>query len=128
MSNQLNNNMRAIGQDAEQQACHYLLAQGLELVEQNYHCRLGEIDLIMRDVDSLVFVEVRYRQNDACGSGAASVNYYKQKKIIKAASYYLTRQGLYDKIYSRFDVVSMSAVKGQAPHIEWIKDAFPGYR
>ncbi|MFW2372288.1 MAG: YraN family protein [Gammaproteobacteria bacterium] len=109
------------GQQAEQQACEYLLQQGLTLVERNYYCRLGEIDLIMQHHKSLVFVEVRYRKNDLFGSASESITAKKQDKLQKTALHYMqqhkTRQN------SRFDVI---AITGQGPQqtLEWLQNVF----
>jgi putative endonuclease len=86
-------NKKAIGDQAEQLACAYLMQQGLILLKANFSIRLGEIDLIMRDTanDMLVFVEVRYRKNNHYGGAAGSVTVQKQRKIIKTAAFYLQR-------------------------------------
>ena len=70
------------GQQAELLACQYLQQYKLKLITKNYHCRRGEIDLIMQDKKTLVFIEVRYRKNDRFGSALESVNYKKQAKIM----------------------------------------------
>lgn len=110
-----------IGFLAEQHAMDYLTSQGLLWVESNYRCRMGEIDLIMRDGDYLVFVEVRARASNAFGGAMASVTFSKKQKLIKAASFYLLVNKLQDKQPSRFDVLSMDGVP---PMITWVKDAF----
>ena len=105
----------------EQQAKDYLIAQGLEWVSSNYHCRLGEIDLIMRDRAHLVFVEVRARASMAFGGAAASVNASKRQKLLKTASFYLLTHSLQDQQPIRFDVLCMDGVP---PSMHWIKNAF----
>ncbi len=112
---------RKMGALAEQQACDYLVAQGLRWVVSNYSCRLGEIDLIMRDGDYLVFVEVRARASNAFGGALASITQSKRKKFIKTAALYLSVNKLHDKQPIRFDVVSM---EGAPLSISWIKNAF----
>lgn len=112
-----------MGQKAEEHACNYLQKHGLRLQQRNYACRLGEIDLIMRDKEQLVFVEVRYRKNNNYGSAAASIGNTKQIKIIRTASYYLASIKQYDKIPCRFDVIAISA-ENHKPTISWIKNAF----
>lgn len=109
------------GQQAEQNALAYLTAQGLRLVMQNYYCRLGEIDLIMRDGAYLVFVEVRSRTNTRFGGGIASITPAKRRKILTAATHYLMTNRLLDKNPSRFDVVS---IDGKSGTLTWLKDAF----
>ena len=108
------------GQHAEQRALAFLVENGLKLVSQNYSCRLGEIDLIMRDGAYLVFAEVRARSSMRFGGGIASITYAKRKKIIKTTSYYLMKYKLQDRFPIRFDVLSIDG-KGV---ITWLKDAF----
>ncbi len=107
------------GQQAEELVCQHLQKEGLKLIDRNYRCRLGEIDLIMQEANDLIFIEVRYRENIFFGNGAESVTRTKQNKLIKAASYYLQQQKLHESINCRFDVVSLSS-RG----LEWIKNAF----
>lgn len=112
----------AVGEQAEDHALAYLQAQGLALVERNYRCRGGEIDLIMRDGDKLVFVEVRYRaDNQRFGGALASVGTRKQARLIIAASHYLMAKRI-DRP-TRFDVAAVSSGQGKLA-IQWIKDAF----
>ena len=113
---------RARGFDAEKKACDFLTTQGLELVEQNYLTKHGEIDLIMQDKPDLVFVEVRYRAREDYGGSVASISREKQRRIINTATRYLLANKNYDKIPCRFDVVAMSD-KLDAP-INWIQNAF----
>lgn len=110
-----------LGLAAEETARQYLTAQGLKWVESNYRCKLGEIDLIMRDKDYLVFVEVRKRASSAYGSAIESITYGKQQKLLKTASLYLLTHKLNDRVKARFDVVS---IEGKKPELIWIKDAF----
>lgn len=98
------------------------LLPGMRLVARNFHSQRGEIDLIMLDGDSLVFVEVRLRNNDQFGSAAESVNQKKQFRIIHAANYFLQIQNQWGNHPCRFDVV---AISGQPNgRVDWIKDAF----
>ncbi|NOQ81719.1 MAG: YraN family protein [Methylophaga sp.] len=110
------------GQQAELWASNYLQQQGLILVTKNYHCRRGEIDLIMQDNQTLVFIEVRYRKSARFGSALESVNYKKQEKIIFTAEHYLL-QNKQDFSSYRFDVVAISPEQ-HTPKITWLKDAF----
>ena len=107
------------GAKYEKQALSYLQEQGLSLICQNYYCRFGEIDLIMLDQDTLVFIEVRYRKNSDFGGALASITKRKQDKIIKTAKHYLAR--LEDEPYCRFDVI---AIDQQANTPQWIQNAF----
>ena len=109
------------GRLAEEQALAYLIKHGLTLVTQNYNCRLGEIDLIMRDKDHLVFIEVRSRVSRQFGGGVASVTYAKKQKIIKAATCYILECQKQNEVALRFDVLS---IDGKSASITWIKDAF----
>ncbi|MCX4190349.1 YraN family protein [Methylophaga sp. OBS3] len=117
---------RRSGQLAEQTACDYLQQQGLVFLTQNYHCRRGEIDLVMKDADVLVFVEVRARQNDRYGSALESITPTKQSRIIATAQHYLQQKQ--EQATCRFDVVTLrihSEKDGQSHQVcEWIRDAF----
>ncbi|WED42938.1 YraN family protein [Legionella cardiaca] len=112
---------KRIGFAVEQQAKAYLVAQGLRWITSNYHCRFGEIDLIMQEDNYVIFVEVRARSSFAYGGAAASITYGKRQKILKAASHYLLVNKLTNKLPTRFDVLSF---EGKALHINWIKNAF----
>jgi len=115
------------GQVFELKACRYLQQQGLTLLQRNYHSRLGEIDLIMKDANTLVFIEVRYRRSNRFGSGAESVNYRKQTRLIATAAHYLQNQQGSATQAARFDVISIGPQQGLKPgadEILWIKDAF----
>jgi putative endonuclease len=114
---------QATGQAAEAYACEHLKQNGLTLISKNYRCKRGEIDLIMRDQDTTVFVEVRYRRSQRFGSGAESVNHHKQRKLLAAADTYLQQHPRAAKAPCRFDVVSLS-LQGDTPQLEWIRDAF----
>ncbi|MCE5394403.1 MAG: YraN family protein [Acidithiobacillus sp.] len=104
----------------EEQAVKLLIQRGMQMVERNFHCRSGEIDLVLRDGESLVFVEVRSRSHHRQGTAAASITQRKQKRIIRAAQYFLLRHPQYQRWPCRFDVVSFD---GDAAG-EWIRDAF----
>jgi len=111
------------GQDAENCACTHLEQQGLHLLTRNYRSRLGEIDLIMQDRDSLVFVEVRYRHRQDFGSGAESVDHRKQLKLIACAQHYAQAHPKIADQPCRFDVVSIGS-PGAGEQIQWIRNAF----
>ncbi len=106
------------GSAAEQQALKWLKKQGLSLEQQNYQCRQGEIDLIMRDGEVLVFVEVRYRSHPDFGSAAESVTAAKQRKLLRTAAHFLQRQAHTPPC--RFDIIGLDSDN----HIQWIKNAF----
>lgn len=116
---------RETGDSHEHYAGRWLQQQGLQLLIRNYCCRLGEIDLIMRDHDTLVFVEVRYRRTHTHGSPLETVTWHKQRKLWRCARHYLMKAGLHDAVACRFDVVGISGSgKSAPPAIEWVKDAF----
>lgn len=109
-----------LGHAAELRALAHLQAHGLVPVAGNVGCKLGEIDLIMRDGRELVFVEVRSRSSMAFGGAAASVSAAKQLRVRRAAQQYLLRTwGQREWPACRFDVVALDA-----GHCEWIKGAF----
>jgi putative endonuclease len=94
-----------LGQQAEQVACDFLLSKGMSLLEKNYFCSLGEIDLIMNDKKTIVFVEVRYRRTARFGSEAETVDRHKQKKLVATAADYLQQNPKAAKNPCRFDIV-----------------------
>lgn len=110
------------GKQIEQAACRFLQRQGLALVTQNYLCRGGEIDLIMRDDQTLVFVEVRFRKHRRYGGALESIDLRKQSRIIHTAGHYLQHHpGAYSAC--RFDVLAASPLRDDYA-FNWIKDAF----
>ena len=109
------------GQRAEALAARYLEQRGLVVLARNFHCRGGEIDLVCRDGNSLVFVEVRLRRNAAYGGAGASITLSKQRRVILAARHYLVEHGKSDS-NCRFDCVLLDG-NVENP-IEWIRDAF----
>lgn len=110
-----------IGLAAEDAARQYLVHQGMKWVASNYRCKRGEIDLIMRDQEYWVFVEVRARASSEYGSALESITNKKQQKLLKTASLYLLSHGLYDKALVRFDVLG---IEGNPPQFTWIRNAF----
>jgi putative endonuclease len=108
------------GEQAEQWAAHYLQKQGLKLIEQNYRSRFGEIDLIMQDGATLVFVEVRLRRNADFGGAAASIDIRKQQRLIRTSQLYLS--GLAHIPACRFDAVLLGDAQGN--DAQWLKNAF----
>lgn len=110
------------GKLAEDFAERYLERHGLRLIERNYRCRGGEIDLVMRDGKSVVFVEVRYRKHHSFGGAAASVDWRKQQRLVIAAQHYLQRQAPGDPP-CRFDVIAVSPGNDSELSVQWIKNA-----
>ena len=117
---QLNKNNA--GLEAEKLAATFLSSHGLKLVAQNYHCRFGEIDLIMQDAKTLVFVEVKLRSSRQFGGAAASITPQKQQKMILTAQYYLQQAHFKIEPACRFDAILMT--KTDLQQIEWIRNAF----
>ena len=114
---------RKIGAAAEQFACDHLQQQGLTLVNKNYLCKMGEIDLIMLDHDILVFVEVRYRKNAAYLDAIETIDHYKQQKILRTSLNFLQRYPRFQQNDVRFDVVIVN--KDAYPkQLEWVQNAF----
>lgn len=112
--------MKKPGALAEQLAAQYLQQQGLKLLQMNYSCRFGEIDLILQDGDTHVFTEVRLRSGTAFGGAAASIDARKQAKLLRTARHYLS--GLQRVPPCRFDAILMQST--DINKIEWIKNAF----
>jgi putative endonuclease len=116
-------NQNNAGLAAEKLAATFLSNHGLKLVAHKYHCRFGEIDLIMQDAKTLVFVEVRLRSNRQFGSAGASITPQKQQKLIVTAQHYLQEHAKQlGDCACRFDAILMSEVS--LNHIEWIRNAF----
>lgn len=115
---------RALGSEAERAALQHLMACGLELVARNFRCRQGEIDLIMRDGATHVFVEVRYRSNSRYGGAAETVDRRKQQRVIAAAQHYLHSHPQAARSPCRFDVMALSPATDGGWRIDWIQNAF----
>jgi putative endonuclease len=111
--------LTSAGAAAEEAAARFLAGKGLCLVERNYRCRFGEIDLILRDGGTLVFVEVRYRRNRAFGGAAESITEAKRGKLLRAARHYMATRGRTPDC--RFDAVLLH---GDGSRIEWLVNAF----
>ena len=115
----MHNNTRTTGAWYERKAADYLKKQGLFILKYNYRCRYGEIDLIARDREYLVFVEVKYRKGTWSGRALEAVNFAKQKIICKVARYFLTVEYHNVDIPCRFDVVGIDDKR-----VYWVKNAF----
>ena len=126
----------AKGKEAEQLCGRFLALQGYKLLQSNFCCKGGEIDLVLKNRGKIVFVEVRFRKSDRYGSGAATVTRSKQSRIIRAAHIYLKQQaGLrVDDTAMRFDVIEVSpdgknpttsdTISFENHRLRWIKNAF----
>ncbi|HVY05142.1 MAG TPA: YraN family protein [Burkholderiales bacterium] len=107
------------GARAEEIAADFLAQRGLKLVERNYRCRFGEIDLIMSDGRALVFVEVRYRRNKSFGGAVESITGSKRTRLLRAARHYMASLGQFPAC--RFDAVLLD---GDTQNLEWVENAF----
>ncbi|CBG91378.1 YraN family protein [Citrobacter rodentium] len=113
---------RQTGDAWEQTARRWLERKGLHFIAANVCVRGGEIDLIMREGKTTVFVEVRYRRSAAFGGAAASVTHSKQRKLLHTARLWLAQHnGSFDTVDCRFDVLAFTGNE-----VEWLKDAFNG--
>ena len=115
--------MRAIGDVFEQRACAELERAGLKLLARGYNTRFGELDLVMRDGDTIVFVEVRYRKHAAHGSAAESVTLSKRTKLVKAAELWLAEHPKHSHSSCRFDVITFDGPQASA-RASWLRGAF----
>lgn len=114
---------RAQGAHVEALAHDFLSRQGLTPVAANANYRGGELDLVMRDGDTLVFVEVRYRRGSGFGGGAASIDAGKRRKLVHAAGLFLAAHREHARAPCRFDVIDASG-DPEAPEFLWLRDAF----
>jgi putative endonuclease len=111
--------MSVRGAQAEEAASDFLTHRGLKLLERNYRCRFGEIDLIMNDGHTIVFVEVRYRRNNTFGGSVESITAAKREKLLRAARHYMAGKNEFPDC--RFDAVLLT---GDSHEIQWIENAF----
>ena len=112
------------GVAAEHAARRHLEQSGLHVQTINYSTRCGEIDIVARDNDTLVFIEVRCRSRSDFGGAAESIDRRKQQRIIRAALGYLQMHNLVDKIACRFDVVCVTPDNNHRYRVEWLRDAY----
>lgn len=112
------------GNRAEDSALRFLKRRGLRLVQRNYRCRFGEIDLVMQDADCLVIVEVRYRESARFSAPALTVDESKQRKIASATLAFQSGSAKYRDWPIRFDVIAIERAEDGPGAIQWIKDAF----
>ena len=116
-------NARSAGARYEDVALDHLTRAGLTLVARNYSCRYGEIDLVMRDRDVVVFVEVRYRRAGRFGGGVESVDGAKRAKLVRAAEVFLIDHPRLAGAACRFDVLAIGGAE-DAPSMDWRRNAF----
>lgn len=111
------------GREAEERACRHLQQQGLTLVQCNYRSSFGEIDLVMQERDSLVFVEVRFRSRRDFGSAAETVDARKQARLRATAEHYLQNTPRASKKACRFDIVAITG-DGDDADFRWLRNVF----
>ncbi len=111
------------GRAAEQLALDYLHRHGLRLVARNFNCRLGELDLVMREPGRLVFVEVRYRRDPRGITPAETITPAKQRRILRTAQHFLQRHPRWAGLQLRFDLVALSGPLGRAT-LRWRRGIF----
>lgn len=112
----------AFGKAIEDHVAGYLAARGCTIIARRYRWRHGEIDLVVRDGEELVFVEVRARRRRDYGTGAETVTARKQRRVVASARHFIRERGLWDSP-CRFDVVSVETAGGRA-RVSWLRDAF----
>ena len=108
-----------IGRAAEDAAVAFLISHGLQIIARNFRRRVGELDVVARESDTLIIVEVRTRASNRFGGAAASVDFRKQAKLQRAAALFLLHRPDLGKLRVRFDVIAVTPAG-----IEWIKHAF----
>jgi len=117
---------RKTGFHWESKAMLWLEQQGLSQCQRNFHCRMGELDLIMREQDTLVFVEVKYRSRTDFGSALESISWHKQQRLIRTAEFFLIKNPQFSQLPCRFDVIAIEANNNEPgkEEITWLKNAF----
>jgi putative endonuclease len=113
-----------IGRAAEDAAVTFLESQGVEILLRNFRRRLGELDVVARERDTLVIAEVRTRSSNVFGGAAASVGFQKQSRLTRAATQLLQQRKDLAKLRVRFDVIVVHDPTSAQPRVEWIKHAF----
>jgi putative endonuclease len=112
------------GVAAEELAAQYLKVRGLKVLARNLRCKAGELDLVCLDGGVLAIVEVRQRGSAEFGGASASVTWAEQRKIIRAAQFFLRRQKHWRDFPMRFDVLAIEGLPQGAHRVDWVKDAF----
>jgi len=114
---------RQSGAEWEKTAESFLRGHGLKLLQRNFSSRFGEIDLIMEEETTIVFIEVKYRKSNEHGSGADAVTFHKQNRISRTAGWYMAKNPHRAEQFCRFDVISIDP-QSRKQGIKWIKNAF----
>jgi putative endonuclease len=118
------NTRQTAGREAEAYALRHLQAHGLQLIARNWLCKRGELDLVMLDGDTVVFVEVRYRRHAGWGGALESIDFRKQQKLTLAAQSFLQSESRWADSPCRFDVVAINGDPGTSPALNWLTNAF----
>ncbi|MCR5655947.1 MAG: YraN family protein [Butyrivibrio sp.] len=116
-------NKREIGAYYESIVCDYLAENGIKILERNFRCKLGEIDIVAEDNGYISFIEVKYRAGSKYGTAEAAVDFRKQKTVCRVSDFYCKRYGLSENQPRRFDVAAVNVEDGAAK-INYIKNAF----
>ena len=111
------------GEEGESLACRHLEAQGFTILQRNFRCRSGEVDVVALHGETTVFVEVKGRAGRSHGQGYDGVTFGKRRRLVRAARLYAASRGLFDKPL-RFDVISIEWVEGDPPRIRHDRGAF----
>jgi len=115
---------KLIGDNAEKQAADFLISNGLSVIAKNVSSKFGEVDIICKDNETIVFVEVKYRKSSSYGGAISTVSKTKQQKLKLCASFYLQQLGLNEyNTPCRFDVVTLQGSLDK-PQLTWLKNAF----
>jgi putative endonuclease len=120
----MNNVRMQRGAAAEELAAQYLQLRGIKILARNLRCKAGELDLVCLDGRVLLIVEVRQRGDPKFGGALASVTWSKQRKILRAAQFFLRREKQWTNLALRFDVLAIEGLPDGAHRIDWVKDAF----
>lgn len=115
---------QSAGEQAETQITQHLQQQGLRIIQRNYRCRGGEIDIIALHNETLVFIEVRLRNNPRYGDGLASVDRRKQQRLAHAAAHFLQSSKRWGNYPCRFDVIAVQTRQSESMTPTWVKAAF----
>jgi len=114
--------MKRLGSEGESVALQFLKKQGYTIIQRNFKTQIGEIDIIAKDGETIVFVEVKTRKNDTFGAPYESVNTAKRQKMKNVALLYLKKQK--KELPARFDVISINCLRNGQKDIRHIRDAF----
>lgn len=116
---------QAVGRRGEEAARAFLRRRGVRILAENFVCAAGEIDLVGRDGDTLVFIEVKARTSNAYGPPHLAVHLRKQRQIVRAAQWYLAERRM-PEVPCRFDVLAVTfPEESETPRVDWVRDAFP---